>query len=191
MSALVESGHLRSDSAPLPLPHGGSGSERCLLCPLRRARAGAMDRVLCLARRPVQPFRPRQLHASDSRAGSPAPDVRNGLVIDVACALAWIAPTWTAALTWVAFAFAAANLFVPAVMQHGLKGPLRLVGDAWASLGTGRGRGVPDVAGAAHGVRGSQRSASIQCSLRVVSGRGLTLLDLGIVSRRRSTSYYR
>jgi len=52
-----------------------------------------------------------------------------------ACALAWIAPMWTAALTWVAFAFAAANLFVPAVMQHGLKGPLRLVGDAWASLG--------------------------------------------------------
>lgn len=52
-----------------------------------------------------------------------------------ACALAWIAPMWTVALTWAGFAFAAANLFVPALMQHGLKGPLWLGGNAWSSLG--------------------------------------------------------
>jgi hypothetical protein len=53
----------------------------------------------------------------------------------LACALAWVAPMWTVALTWVGFAFAAANLFVPALMQHGLKGPLWLGGNAWSSLG--------------------------------------------------------
>ena len=52
-----------------------------------------------------------------------------------ACALAWIAPMWTVALTWAGFAFAAANLVVPALMQHGLKGPLWLGGNAWSSLG--------------------------------------------------------
>jgi hypothetical protein len=51
-----------------------------------------------------------------------------------ACVLAWIAPMWTVALTWAAFSFAAGNLFVPAVMQNGLKGSLWPGRNAWTSL---------------------------------------------------------
>lgn len=51
-----------------------------------------------------------------------------------ACALAWIAPWWTVALTWAGFVFAAANLFVPAFLERGIKGPLLLERVAWVSL---------------------------------------------------------
>jgi hypothetical protein len=54
-----------------------------------------------------------------------------------ACALAWIAPMWTVALTWAGLGFAVANLFVPAAMQYGWKGVTLLSRDVhtWASLG--------------------------------------------------------
>ena len=52
----------------------------------------------------------------------------------LACALAWIAPAWTVALSWVGAAFAAMGMLLPAVLEYGWRGPAMLPLAVWLTV---------------------------------------------------------